>query len=489
LLHRASFGDDGGGSGSGRAQEIIKGGVFDALVQFSNYLRTGGTGGGGGVQNASFGGVEGFGGGGGRGSGAAGFGGGGYANLGSGPNAAGSAGIPGGGSPAQTSGEAVANAQGGSDLDRGAFDKMFSGTPMQGKYDKVVEAAKTNNVPPSVMAGIIAHETGKGTSAMLRNRNNPAGLMDPSTGMSKGQSFGTLDEGIAAAGRTIGKNYARGGGSIGGMAGIYAPVGAANDPGGLNRSWTSGVSKYSQQLASGGNAAGAAGIPGSGTGRMAETGSVPNDVMLQARELALKGGSSGEVQQFMASKGYPKAGAWCGEFTASVVKQAGGTPPKGAAVASNWLNWGQHVDPTNVQEGDVMVRTKSRFGGRAVAGQTGSHVALVGKVGDDSVERIGGNQSRGVVNQSRFSGEYEYRRAVPDRVALDRSAVDRQNAATINSTGNLSVDVKAPAGTKVAYSGNNLLKNTSMQRQTQMVPTQGGPSVGDTAQTYMRGGS
>jgi GH24 family phage-related lysozyme (muramidase) len=79
----------------------------------------------------------------------------------------------------------------------------------------------------------------------------------------------------------------------------------------------------------------------------------------------------------------------------------------------------------------------------------------------------------------------------PDRTALskplDRSALNDNNR--IHSTGQLDVSVNAPPGTKVNYHGQNLLKNTSMQRQTQMMPTQGGPTVADTAQSYMRGGT
>jgi hypothetical protein len=76
-----------------------------------------------------------------------------------------------------------------------------------------------------------------------------------------------------------------------------------------------------------------------------------------------------------------------------------------------------------------------------------------------------------------------------ERSALNRAAIDKQNGSTINSTGKLSVDVKAPAGTKVDYAGDNLLKSTQMQRQTQMMPTAIGPNVRDTADSYMRGGN
>ena len=57
LLHRASFGGGdtfGGGSAEGRLQAIIKGGVYEALIEFYGFLQGGAKGGGGGVQNASF---------------------------------------------------------------------------------------------------------------------------------------------------------------------------------------------------------------------------------------------------------------------------------------------------------------------------------------------------------------------------------------------------------------------------------------------------
>jgi hypothetical protein len=82
---------------------------------------------------------------------------------------------------------------------------------------------------------------------------------------------------------------------------------------------------------------------------------VPTSVLDKAENLLKNGGSTGQLQQFMASQGYPKAGNWCGEFAASVVKSAGGTPPKGAAVATSWLNYGQHVDAADAKAGDIAV--------------------------------------------------------------------------------------------------------------------------------------
>lgn len=72
-----------------------------------------------------------------------------------------------------------------------------------------------------------------------------------------------------------------------------------------------------------------------------------------------------------------------------------------------------------------------------------------------------------------------------DRAALDRSALSKPTE--ISSTGKLDVAVSAPAGTKVAYHGQNLLKQTSMQRSTAMQETKSGPSVSDTAKQYIGG--
>lgn len=370
--------------------------------------------------------------------------------------------------------DAPASAPGGAaggDLDRGKYEKMFAGTPLAGQYDQVVKAAAANNVPPSLVAGIMAEETGKGTSHMLAERNNPAGLMDPKTGMMKGKSFANIGEGIDAAAETIGKNYRKGGGTIEGMAKSYSPPGAANDPHGTNASWPAGVRKFQGQLA-GTPAAGGAGDP-----------TVPADILGRARQVALTGGP-GAVENFMASQGYPKRGNWCGEFAASVVKSVGGTPPQNPAIASNWRNYG--VPETGApQPGDVAV---ARRGVRT--GDTGSHVTFVESYDPKTgtFKGLGGNQRAGM--ESTFgAGEYDFRRPAPDRTALDRRAIDKQNGGAINSTGKLSVDVKAPAGTKVNYDGNNLLKSTQMQRQTQMLPTNIGPNVRDTADSYMRGGN
>ena len=138
---------------------------------------------------------------------------------------------------------AVAAAGAGGGLG-GGFQSLFAGTKMQGQEAAVIQAANKYGVSPALVASIIAHESGKGTSRFINQLNNPAGLMDPKTNWMKGQQFGSIGEGIEASARTIAKNLARGGGTIEGMGRLYAPPGAANDPRGLNSGWAAGVRGY-----------------------------------------------------------------------------------------------------------------------------------------------------------------------------------------------------------------------------------------------------
>jgi hypothetical protein len=77
-----------------------------------------------------------------------------------------------------------------------------------------------------------------------------------------------------------------------------------------------------------------------------------------------------ELMKFMRDMGYPKAGDWCGEFAASIIKRAGGAPPSGAAVASNWRRYGTPDAMPHV--GDVAVAARG-----VPTGATGSHVGFV----------------------------------------------------------------------------------------------------------------
>jgi uncharacterized protein (TIGR02594 family) len=146
------------------------------------------------------------------------------------------------------------------------------------------------------------------------------------------------------------------------------------------------------------NAGGGGGVPGP-----AGDPTVPGGILARARQVAMLSGPGG-VERFMASQGYPKAGNWCGEFAASVVKSAGYIPPKGAAIASNWRNWGT-VDPTP-HVGDIAVANRG-----VATGATGSHVTVVSGIDPSTgtFTGLGGNQRAGWESQF-ATGGYTFRR-------------------------------------------------------------------------------
>jgi len=155
--------------------------------------------------------------------------------------------VPEGPGPSKTSNAPDA----GMSLSRERFDAMFKGSPLEGQYATVLSEAAKNNVPPSLFAAIMAFESGRGTSKATRQFFNPAGLMDPRTGSRTKLRFPTIEEGIAASARTVGKHYARAGDDLVKFAhgpGGYSPLGAANDPKNTNRLWPSYVAKFREQL-------------------------------------------------------------------------------------------------------------------------------------------------------------------------------------------------------------------------------------------------
>ena len=186
----------------------------------------------------------------------------------------------------------------------------------------------------------------------------------------------------------------------------------------------------------GSDTGGATGTPSSGP---AGDPSVPSDVLEKAKAVALHSGPGG-VEAFMRNQGYPKAGNWCGEFAASVVKSAGGTPPKDPAIASNWRKYGSPVEGAP-QPGDVAVRKG------VPTGSTGSHVTFVEGY-DPKTGRftgIGGNQ--GSPRSSFPASQYDYRRGgMPNGAQAGGGSVNDAIRATAGTAGMDEAHWKAIAG-------------------------------------------
>lgn len=113
------------------------------------------------------------------------------------------------------------------------------------KADKIVEEAKKAGVSPVLFAAIMAHESAWGTSKAIIQHNNPSGQMDGNTII----HFDTLDAGIEMTGRTLNnlvvKNKLD---TIEKLGSVYCPIGADNDPLGLNQYWVPTVKDFLEQF-------------------------------------------------------------------------------------------------------------------------------------------------------------------------------------------------------------------------------------------------
>ena len=277
----------------------------------------------------------------------------------------------------------------GGGLDKAAFERTFAGTPMAGKYDQVVAAAKSNGLDPALLAGVMAHESGKGK---FLSGNNPGGIMDPATNWSKKMQFGDLDGGINKTASVLAKNYNAVGGDMNKLAGKYAPVGAANDPGGLNKNWLGGVTGFRNGMAGSGGGGGAGGGLGSiGSGDAVGIASQYKGLNEYSDTQKLAG--------FLGADPRGKSNAWCARFVNKSLAAAGGQGT-GSAVANSFQRWGSAVgDHNGVQRNDVLVQTKG-LGPDA----TGGHVGFAtGKTrmhnGKLQLQMLGGNQNDSVSEQ------------------------------------------------------------------------------------------
>lgn len=134
-------------------------------------------------------------------------------------------------------------------------DTTFNGCNMDYTSCKIKEVANKYDIDWKLSIAIARHECGFKNGEYLSNaykeKNNVGGMMyyDPSTKSSKLMKFDTIDSGINAYVSNLKRNYFDLGlDTIAKIQPKYAPVGAANDPYGLNNVWQIGVKSYLSQL-------------------------------------------------------------------------------------------------------------------------------------------------------------------------------------------------------------------------------------------------
>ena len=107
-------------------------------------------------------------------------------------------------------------------------------------YNKSIEYGMSRE-QAFIVVSISRHETGKWTSKAFLEKHNLGGIMC-STGL---RQYGSLDEGIDAFVSLLKNRYFdRGLDTIEKIQPVYCPIGASNDPRGLNQYWLPMVTKY-----------------------------------------------------------------------------------------------------------------------------------------------------------------------------------------------------------------------------------------------------
>lgn len=124
--------------------------------------------------------------------------------------------------------------------DAAGIDAMLAraGSPLAGEGATFVAAATTAGIDPRALVAIAAHETMLETYAPSQAIRNPFGL-------GPGMAFATERAAITFAARTLASYYlSEGRVTLDDIGAKWAPLGVANDPGDLNRHWTTGVGTY-----------------------------------------------------------------------------------------------------------------------------------------------------------------------------------------------------------------------------------------------------
>lgn len=128
--------------------------------------------------------------------------------------------------------------------DAQGIDAMLqrAGSPLEGEGATFVKEGTAAGIDPRALVAIAAHETILETYGPAQTIHNPFGL-------GPNWFFASEADAIARAASTLASGYiSEGRTAIPEIGAKWAPVGASNDPGGLNDNWTAGVGAYYSAL-------------------------------------------------------------------------------------------------------------------------------------------------------------------------------------------------------------------------------------------------
>lgn len=133
----------------------------------------------------------------------------------------------------------------------GQINQSALSSPLRQYAQSFEEYGNKYGVDPALLAAIAEHETGGGKSSAFRNKNNAMGVSNASGPVKMASVEASIEKMASLLGRGIneGKGPYANAKSIEDIGRRYAPIGAGNDPGNLNKFWTRGVSSKYEKLA------------------------------------------------------------------------------------------------------------------------------------------------------------------------------------------------------------------------------------------------
>ncbi|WP_217922745.1 glucosaminidase domain-containing protein [Miltoncostaea oceani] len=231
--------------------------------------------------------------------------------------------------------------------------QQVPGSPLVGLGAIFVSEGERNGIDPRALVAIAMHESVLGTAGSGAAIHN-------AFGWGPAIAFPSWQENIATVARGLAQGYtARGRDTLAAIQPVWAPLGAANDPAGLNSAWVDAVGRYYKDMG-GDPRASIAFVPAVSDGQAAlcpvgPWGGTERPVEALARLTGLPVTSAKRTRQMTASGGTSDHWVGCAKCFAN---DLGTTPPAGDALASRiasaiggpgYANWGSTGGVLNVE--------------------------------------------------------------------------------------------------------------------------------------------
>lgn len=134
-------------------------------------------------------------------------------------------------------------------IDESLWNDFWNGKSannLQGYGDLVLEHSNLIGIDPVLVTAIMMQESGSG---VYTGQNNPGGIMDWDNNFETKRQFDTMEDGIIYVIENLGRRVLDDGlVTVEELGSKYAPIGAENDPLGLNENWVPGVSDFITSL-------------------------------------------------------------------------------------------------------------------------------------------------------------------------------------------------------------------------------------------------